>query len=287
MMRETAPAKVNLFLHVGPPNDAGRHPLESLTVFADRAAADTLYAEPADQIELKVDGRFAEPAGPVEDNLVYRAARALAAEAGAGASLRLTKNLPVAAGIGGGSADAGAALRLLSRLWGVDRPDLCQDIAARLGGDVPAAFRARPLIMRGEGERVFDIVMPCGVPAVMVNPGVPCPTGPVFRRYDETHGGGGFEEAEPPALESLADLKSWLLRTRNDLEAPAIELAPVIDEVLVRLEGLSGAWLARMSGSGATCFALFDDAKQAGAAARDLSAAHPDWWVASTVFAAA
>ncbi len=284
MDREIAPAKVNLFLHVGPPYEDGRHPLDSLTVFADDSAADILEVEPADRISLVVDGQFADQAGDVDQNLVLRAARALADQAGVdqGAALRLDKRLPVAAGIGGGSADAGAALRLLSRLWGVDDADLCRTIAGGLGGDVPAAYLSRPLLMRGWGERTLPLHLPQSVPAVLANSGIACPTGPVFRHFDEQGGGGGFEEHDPPEIVALADTLTWLQRCRNDLEPPAIALAGEISDLLDTLEALPDAKLARMSGSGSTCFAVFETMDAAHAAAYKLRAQNPEWWIAAT-----
>jgi len=222
--------------------------------------------------------------GPIEDNLVLRAARALQAETGTdkGAAFTLEKRLPVAAGIGGGSADAAAALTLLVGLWGVD-PEAARAVAPGLGGDVPVALAGHASLMQGEGERVRRVTGLPRLPAVLVNPGTACPTGPVFRAYDEAGGGAGFAElAQVPAFDRAADLIGWLSQQRNDLEAPAMSLVPEIGTVLGALKALPEARLARMSGSGATCFALFETEDAAARGASTLSAARPGWWVRAT-----
>lgn len=283
-----APAKVNLFLHVGPVKPNGRHDLDSLAVFADTRACDWLSAEPAADLRLDVAGPYGAAAGPDADNLVLRAAQALQAAGGtaAGARLQLQKWLPVAAGIGGGSSDAAAALRRLTALWGLD-PVLAEAAAPGLGGDVPVALAGVPARMRGEGERVDPVALPGRLPALLVNPGVACPTGPVFRAYDAGGGGGDFGEIDPwPEFDSAQALTSWLAEQRNDLEAPAIGLVPEIGEVLDFLRAQPGVRLARMSGSGATCFALFDAiafAERAAVAARET---RPDWWTAACTLGA-
>lgn len=284
-----APAKVNLFLHVGPVKANGRHDLDSLVMFSDAPIGDQVTAEPDDGLSLEVSGPYAGEAGSVEDNLVLRAARMLQAASGfqAGAQLTLTKWLPVAAGIGGGSSDAAAVLRLLTKLWGID-PAHAAELAPSLGGDVPVALAGLPALMRGEGERILPVHLPSKLPALLVNPGVSCPTGPVFRAYDAAGGGAEFVEADPlPGFLDRDHLTDWLARQRNDLEAPAIALVPVIGDVLAALRAQAGMRLARMSGSGATCFALFDTlalAEQAGAA---LKRERPGWWTASCRLGAA
>jgi 4-diphosphocytidyl-2-C-methyl-D-erythritol kinase len=278
-----APAKVNLFLHAGPVKANGRHDLDSLVAFAGTGASDYVLAEPAGEISLTVNGPFGPQAGRVEDNLVLRAAKALQQAAGvtAGARIELQKWLPVAAGIGGGSSDAAAVLRRLTEIWGVD-PAHARAIAPGLGGDVPVALEGRPALMRGEGERVTPVQLP-PISALLVNPRVACPTGPVFRAYDEAGGGAGFSETGPWAEFSAArELSGWLARQRNDLEAPAIRLVPQIGEVLSLLRRQRGALLARMSGSGATCFALFAELAEAELASVILRRERPDWWVVST-----
>lgn len=254
-----APAKVNLYLHVGPVKPNGRHDLDSLVMFSDARAADHLSVAPADDLTLEVSGPTAQAAGSLEDNLVLRGARALREASGTrlGARLSLTKRLPVAAGIGGGSSDAALALRLLTKLWGAD-PSHAADIAPSLGGDVPVALLGQPALMRGEGERVVPAAVP-SMAALLVNPGLPCPTGPVFRAYDGAGGGRDFTETDLPAsFQGEADFADWISRQRNDLEPAAIDMVPEIGAALSFLRAQPGVLLARMSGSGATCFALFE-----------------------------
>ena len=191
-----APAKVNLFLHVGPVQANGRHPLDSLVMFAGKEAADRLSVMISDDLSMTITGPgMTNPdyIGPIHDNLVLRAARALQAETGTdkGAAFTLEKHLPVAAGIGGGSADAAAALRLLTGLWGTD-PAAARKIAPTLGGDVPVALKGHAALMQGEGERVHRAPGLPRLPALLVNPNLACPTGPIFRAYDEAGGGAGF-----------------------------------------------------------------------------------------------
>jgi 4-diphosphocytidyl-2-C-methyl-D-erythritol kinase len=282
-----APAKVNLFLHVGPVQANGRHPLDSLVMFAGKEAADRLSVMISDDLSMIITGPgMTNPdyIGPIHDNLVLRAARALQAETGTekGAAFTLEKHLPVAAGIGGGSADAAAALRLLTDLWGTD-PAAARKVAPSLGGDVPVALEGRAALMQGEGERVRRAPGLPRVPALLVNPNLACPTGPIFRAYDEAGGGAGFRAfgAVPP-LQRVRELVDWLQEQRNDLQAPAIAAVPEIAGVLDTLQALPDAQLTRMSGSGATCFALFDTEDAARRAEAQLSAERPDWWIRAT-----
>jgi 4-diphosphocytidyl-2-C-methyl-D-erythritol kinase len=276
---EPASAKVNLFLHVGERRADGFHPLQSLAVFT--GAGDVLRAEAAPALTLTLDGAFAAGLRAESDNLVLRAARALAAEAGtlAGASLNLTKNLPVASGIGGGSADAAAALRALTRLWRLET-DTAQllEIAAMLGSDVPVCVPSGSAYMEGRGEILTPVALP-RLPILLVNPGVAVPTRDVFAALKTR---SGTEMRLPNGFADAQALQGFLADTSNDLEAPARMIQPVIGTVLEALASLPGVTLARMSGSGATCFALFGEqaaCEQGGAA---LKAAHPDWWVAPT-----
>ncbi|MBA3069541.1 MAG: 4-(cytidine 5'-diphospho)-2-C-methyl-D-erythritol kinase [Hyphomonas sp.] len=281
-LKALAPAKVNLFLHVGAVKPNGRHDLDSLVVFSDGGACDHLAVEAAGDVSLTVSGPGAGAAGPEADNLVLRAARALQVASGAakGAKISLGKWLPVAAGIGGGSSDAAAALRLLTRLWEID-PAYAVAVAPGLGGDVAVALAGVPALMRGEGERVTPVPLPGPLPALLVNPGVACPTGPIFKAYDAAGGGAGFSEIDPlPEFSDAADLAHWLGRQRNDLEAPAAAQVPEIGRVLGVLRAQPGVRLARMSGSGATCFALFDTIAFAERTAVALNAEHPGWWSA-------
>lgn len=279
-----APAKVNLFLHVGPVKPNRRHDLDSLVAFTGTGASDYVSALPSDTLSLEVTGPSAGEAGPVEDNLVLRAAKALQAEAGvtAGAHLKLWKWLPVAAGIGGGSSDAAAALRALTKLWSID-PKLAGAVAPGLGGDVPVALMGKAARMQGEGERVRPAPLPGMYSVLLVNPRVACPTGPVFRAYDAAGGGAGFDGDAPwPEGPDRAGFAAWLSAQRNDLEAPAIGLVPEIGAVLDWLRGQRDVLLARMSGSGATCFALFNDLASAERVSILLKMERPHWWAAAS-----
>jgi 4-diphosphocytidyl-2-C-methyl-D-erythritol kinase len=276
MLSERASAKINLYLHVVGRRPDGYHLLDSLAVFA--GAADTLTVEPAAALSLAVTGPFAAGLDGEADNLVLRAARALAVQAGVPATGRLVleKNLPVASGIGGGSADAAAALRLLGRFWGVDvDPETLAAIAATLGADVPVCLAGRAAVMSGIGEILTPAppLPPAGM--VLVNPGVAVATPAVFRARE-----GGFSVPVILPADGWSDAESLaaaLRATVNDLEAPALRLAPAIADSLAALRAAPGCLLARLSGSGATCFGLVADAAAARAAASGLQ--HPGWWV--------
>ena len=283
-LRLCARAKVNLYLHVTGKRPDGYHELDSLMVFPD--LGDELALEPAAGLSLEVDGPFAaaleaqNPDNLNPDNLVLRAARALGARAGGGrtAALRLTKNLPVAAGIGGGSADAAAALRGLIRLWNLEvAPAELRALALELGADVPPCLESRPVFARGIGEVLTPAPPLPPFWLVLVNPGVPVQTPAVFKARQ-----GAFSScAAWTAARDLDALLRLLEATRNDLEPPALALEPRIGEVLVALRAAETCRLARMSGSGATCFGLFAKAAEAEAAAASLAAAYPAWWVAA------
>jgi 4-diphosphocytidyl-2-C-methyl-D-erythritol kinase len=269
---ETAYAKINLALHVRRREADGYHDIETLFAFA----------EDGDRLEivraqgLEVVGPFAAALQGGGDNLVLRAARGFAALFGRGgeSGFRLDKRLPVAAGIGGGSADAGAALRLLCRAQGIDVDDeRVMELAASLGADVPACFVSRPTRGVGRGERLEPIdSVPSGMPLLLVNPMVPLTTGPVFVAWDKVDR-GPLGEGDPLAA---------ALAGRNDLEAPAIGLLPVIGDVLALLRAQGGTRLVRMSGSGATCFALFEDDQARDAADTAINEARPHWWRMAT-----
>lgn len=274
---EFARAKVNLHLHVVGRRADGYHLLDSLAVFP--AIGDRLrLADPEAPLALAVAGPFASALAGEGDNLVLRAARALAEAAGCPARGRLVldKQLPVASGIGGGSADAAAALRLLARAWGVAvaEADLAA-LALRLGADVPVCLASRAVRMGGIGEVLSPAprLPPAGM--VLVNPGVAVATPAVFRAR---RGGFSAPAALPAAWAGPADMAAGLARLGNDLEAPAVELAPAIGDVLAALRARPGCLLARMSGSGATCFGLFATSEAAGEAATALREAHPGWW---------
>jgi 4-diphosphocytidyl-2-C-methyl-D-erythritol kinase len=277
-----APAKVNLSLAVGRPLLDGRHPLMSLAAFA--TVGDTLRLEPADRLTLRVIGPFAASLEAEADNLVVRAARALSAAAGRqqrGATLTLEKNLPVASGIGGGSADAAAALRGLNALWGLgfDAESLAE-VATTLGADVPVCVRCVPALMQGTGETVTAFAMP-RLDAVLVNPGVPAATGAVYKQFDALALGEGFEPgAVPPQWETASQALRALAGLGNDLTAPAMAVAPAIADVMERLRHDPRAQIVRLSGSGATVFALAEGAAAAQAIAQDLAAEARGWWVA-------
>ncbi len=284
-----APAKVNLFLHVGAAKANGRHDLDSLVVFSDERAGDHITIEPADGLTLSVSGPFGAACGPEDNNLVLRAAEALQIASGysGGARIALKKWLPVAAGIGGGSSDAAVVLRLLTDMWRID-PAHAVRIAPAIGGDVPVVLAGVASMMRGEGERVVPVRLPQRLPALLVNPGRDCPTGPVFAAFDATGGGEGFSEIDPvPDFPGNTQLTDWLGQQRNDLETPAMRLVPEIGEVLDSLRGQTGVRLARMSGSGATCFALFDAIAFAERASVILKSEKPGWWTAPCQLGAA
>lgn len=271
MATEFAPAKINLALHVTGRRADGYHLLDSLVVFA--GVGDTLHAEPAASLSLAITGPQAANLPPSDDNLILRAARSLGSK---GAAITLEKVLPVASGIGGGSADAAATLRLLSRLWSAPMP-APSDILA-LGADVPVCLPCRPVRMSGVGEQLSPL--PHALPPVwfvLANPGVGVSTPDVFR---------ALTCRENPALQDMphlidaADLAAFLSLQRNDLESPAQHLTPVIGDVKSALAAQHGCLLARMSGSGATCFGLFASPQSASAAAQAIRAAQPNWWVA-------
>jgi len=286
LFSEFAPAKVNLTLRVLGKRADGYHELESLVVFA--RLADRVTLAPDAPLGLDVDGPTATAAGDVADNLVLRAAKALAARV---PDLRLgrfalTKELPVAAGIGGGSADAAAALRLLAQLNGLGDDARLMEAARATGADVPVCLDPRPRVMRGIGDILSPPLALLALPAVMVNPGVPVPTKDVFARLGLAPGDqrGDPSAINPVELQDRNALIAYLGSQSNDLEAPAVALQPVIAEVLAVLARQDGCLLARMSGSGATCFGIFATPEAAGAARGSVRAAQPSWWVEATMF---
>jgi 4-diphosphocytidyl-2-C-methyl-D-erythritol kinase len=278
-----APAKVNLFLHVGPVDAAGYHPLASLVAFAD--VGDRVTLAPADRLSLRVEGAFAGGLEGQDDNLILRALRALGEAAGVGEprlAVTLDKRLPIAAGLGGGSSDAGAALKLGRDVLTLDlSDDALADIAAAIGADGPMCLHARPAWAEGRGDRLtWEPRLP-PLPALLINPGVASPTGEVYRAYDAGPGAAADRPAPPPAWDA-ATVIEWLAAQRNDLQAPAVARAPAIAAALAAASTLPGARLVRMSGSGATVFALFDTPAETGAAAGLLSENHPGWWIMPT-----
>ncbi len=283
--RRLAPAKVNLFLHVGAPAADGYHPVASLMAFAD--VGDEVAVERADvaDVELVVDGPFAAGLGatPSSDNLVVRAVRALLERAGrppGGLRLRLTKRLPIAAGLGGGSSDAGAALRLVRDLLAPELDDAAlAGIAGALGADGPACLHARPVLGVGRGDDLRPAPHLPALHAVLVNPRVACPTGAVYRAYDAGPTAGADLPRLPARFDGLDALLAVLGAARNDLEAPAARVAPVVAEVLAEVRALPQCRFARLSGSGATVWALADGRAEARALAAVLEQARPGWWV--------
>jgi len=284
-LERLAPAKVNLFLHVGALAADGYHPLSSLMAFAD--VGDVVRFEPAEALAFAITGPFGAALSAEADNLVTRARdMALASFPGDRAPFRLVldKQLPIAAGIGGGSADAAAALRLLDNVLGLDRGggagEAFDAIARALGSDVPACLAGLPTFATGRGDDLAEPPRFCDLDIVLANPGALSPTGAVYGAYDDLGAPGG---AEPPvwsgAMVTPAAVVDFLQTTRNDLEAPAIGLTPAIGDCLDVLRVQPESLFVRMSGSGATCFAIAEDAAGAQALAHRLTASHPHWWV--------
>lgn len=278
-----APAKVNLFLHVGKPDGEGYHPISSLMVFAD--VGDRVMIQPSDAPGFEMSGPFAAEIPADGDNLVVRAAQAFHRRLGGPIPpyrLILEKHLPIAAGLGGGSSDAGATLKLLRDALAPGMPDDdLEPLAAGLGADGAACFRAQALMAEGRGERLSPAPGLPEMNAVLVNPGAPSPTGAVYRAYDAgVHPEGAARPRMPDHLESAEEAAAWLaVATRNDLEAPAVLLEPRIGEVLDALREESESLLVRMSGSGATCFALCASDIEAEGLAERIKTMRPDWWV--------
>lgn len=287
---EFAPAKINLFLHVGAPGADGYHPIHSLMMFAD--VGDWLALRPAVANDFQLSGPFGAGLSAGADNLVARARDALFAVSPDPApkiALALEKRLPIASGLGGGSADAAAALRLLRRALVLNvRDEAVEEIAARLGSDVPACLRGAPVIATGRGDRLAPAPRMPDLNLVLVNSGAPSPTGAVYRAYDRAvHDAGANAPSWPVDPRAAEDVAAFLATCRNDLEAPAVALEPSIGAVLGVLAAQPECLLARMSGSGATCFALCADRPAADTLGRRLSESHPDWWVAPTTLAGA
>ena len=274
---ERAPAKINLTLRVLGRRADGYHDLESLVAFAD--LSDTLTLQPALETGLEVTGPFAAASGKAADNLVLKALSVLDERIGGlkGGRFLLEKTIPVAAGIGGGSADAAAALRLMARANGLALDDArLMQAALSIGADVPVCFAARARIMGGVGERLsLPLELPV-LPALLVNPGVFLATRDVFAAYTGTQGSTKSLDEVPREQGALIE---FLKDHGNDLTQAALVRAPVIADVLAALHALPGARLSRMSGSGPTCFALFTSCEDAVAGASRLSAERKDWWV--------
>jgi 4-diphosphocytidyl-2-C-methyl-D-erythritol kinase len=278
-----ARAKINLYLHVLGRRPDGFHLLDSLVVFAE--TGDEIVVAPSDGLWVKVVGPFADKLAADDDNLVLRAARGLRDLAGVttGAAIILTKNLPVASGIGGGSADAAATLHALMALWNVT-PEraVLERLALGLGADVPVCLAGRPSFMGGIGEEIAPVGTLPAAHLLLVNPGIATPTPAVFKARQ-----GGFSPsgrwAAPPA--DVAALASALKERGNDLTDAAITVTPAIRDVLAAIAATEGCLLARLSGSGATCFGVYADAAAAEAARRAIFAANPAWWAVAAPIA--
>ena len=278
---EKAPAKINLTLRVLGHREDGYHELESLVAFAD--LADKVELEPGEGATLEISGPYAAACGTIADNLVLKAHAALRERVPglkAGQFL-LDKQLPVAAGIGGGSADAAAALRLLARANDIPRGDeRLSSAALATGADVPVCLGLTARVMQGVGERLSTPVALPELPAVLVNPGVPLATRAVFTAFAGNQGSADPLKNLPRARDAMIE---FLIRHGNDLTQAAIACAPVVSEVLIALRALPGIQLARMSGSGSTCFGLFRSPGEAQAAAKRLATERREWWVRPTV----
>ena len=274
MISEFAPAKINLCLHVTGQNRDGYHVLDSLVLFT--TFGDWISVSPDTHRGLKLSGPYGQDIPQGAENLVWRAAEMT--NPGGGGSIQLEKNLPPAAGIGGGSSDAAAAIRALSKLYpNVQRLEL--DLTD-LGADVPVCMSAELTRMRGIGEKLTRMGPPPSLPIVLVNPGVALNTAEVFQTLEQKENAALPDDM--PRSNDLSNWLNWLNAQRNDLERPAIKLRPVIGAVLAALNAFSGTKLARMSGSGATCFAITETAEQCESLAALLKQSYPDWWVVAT-----
>jgi len=285
IFRVAALAKVNLFLHVGLPREDGRHPLDSLVVFADSAAADRVSFEPTAPGAPFTLERLPELDWPVESDFILRAAEGLRAVVPelSGGHFHLEKRLPVASGLGGGTADGVAALRLLAAAHPqLDLSAACEAVARQLGGDGAACWLGQTCRMQGDGDRVQPVVLSRRLSALLVNPNTDCPTGPVYRQFDALGMGQRFSDADVwPEFDGLTaqGLFHWLDGRRNDLSPAALAVCPAIGLVLEALVQMPGVRLLRLSGSGATCFALFETPAAAHVMAGFIAQEHPDWWV--------
>lgn len=281
-MKRFAPAKINLFLHVGDRRTDGYHDLLSLVVFAD--CGDTISVAPRRGAALEVAGPESAGLDASPSNLVLRAEGALRQWAEANGhdaspvSIHLDKHLPLASGVGGGSADAAATLHALVEHWSL--PIALEDLLAlgrTIGADVPVCLRGMPTLVSGDGDRLASVPDLPGFALVLVNPRVEVPTAKVFGGLEVRT--GAYPQPFPPQMDSLRGFVAWLDRTSNDLASPAKQIAPQVMHVEHALTASTGCLLARMSGSGATCFGIYPTIEAAKTAAREISAAHPAWWV--------
>jgi 4-diphosphocytidyl-2-C-methyl-D-erythritol kinase len=285
-LTERAPAKINLTLHIVGRRADLYHELESLVAFS--RSGDSLSLAPGPQLTFSLEGPAAAAAGDPARNLVMKAALALAArvENLKHGAFHLVKRLPVAAGIGGGSSDAAAALRLIARLNHLSLDDeRVKEAALACGADVPVCLAARARMMTGIGEKLGPLLDLPPLPALIVNPGEPLETKAVFARMNVKPGSETGFGPHPPITPGLdfAALQAVLRKGRNDMESAACVLAPIVAQVLAILSAARGCRLARMSGSGATCFALFSDCAGVVRAKKAILAAHPNWWAKATI----
>lgn len=287
-VRVFAPAKVNLTLKVGRPRADGLHPLQSVVMFAD--VGDVIEAELSENLALEISGEFAEDLEANADNLVLRAARALASASGLnnpGAILKLEKNLPVASGLGGGSADAAATLRALNQLWRLDLPRArLEEIARGLGADTPVCVAAQSAFMTGAGE-IFEMIAAPSFAAVLVNPIIPLPTQNVYRHFDRMELGAGLSMAEPPRWTNTSEALADIVAIGNDLEPAARALLPELDEIADVMRADKRVVYTGLSGSGATMFALVETREIAAELAETWQRACPHWWVCDAELGAA
>lgn len=287
----TAPAKLNLFLHITDRRPDGYHCLESIFVFTMLGDAITINPinEPH-QLTLTMDGPFCASIQhePIEHNLAYKAAALLQKKyrVSAGAHIHITKNIPVGAGLGGGSSDAASVLILLNQLWKLDlnQETLCK-LGLTLGADVPACILKQPAFVTGIGEIIEPFSLPFPLPALLVNPCIPMPTKSVFKTFQDKHTPFSLPIHPIPhqASQSWIAFKQFLNQTRNDLENPATILAPSIADLIQLIGSQNGCQLARMSGSGATCFGLFVTEEECHLAASTIRKMHPSFWVQETL----
>jgi len=274
-----APAKINLALHVTGRRADGYHLLDSIAVFAD--IGDRVVIEPADELRIILSGPFAAHAPGDRTDLSWRAAMAFFAKAELhpGATIHVEKNIPAGAGLGGGSADAAAVLAGLNELFSAGlSPEVLKAIGLKIGADVPMCLEGRTLRARGIGEDIAPVEGLPPLPMVLVWPGRTVSTAEVFSKLQRRD---NPPLGEPPTATTPTELAAWLAGCRNDLEAPAMAVAPEIGEVLAALRGTENCLLARMSGSGSACFALYATRAEADAAAEQISAQRPGWWVAA------
>ncbi len=280
----SAPAKINLSLHITGKRADGYHLLESLVAFTEYG--DVVEASAADELSLEIIGEFAGDLAsfPQQENLVWKAAIALRGliKKPMGAKITLSKNLPIASGIGGGSADAAATIKALAKLWGISHiPD---ETALALGSDVPVCLYAKPAIMRGVGEQITPAILPAQKYIVLVNPKIPMATAEVFSSLRGGVADAAIQFVDSFWIASASPRNDEIGEWRNDLQPAAIKLLPVIGEIIAAIATTTGCTAASMSGSGATCFGLYENKENADKAAQEIKTKYPHFWCVSTKF---